>query len=867
MTAHPASGVPFRERGTMDRLLLAIDGNSLLFQAYHAFFKANLTTRDGFPTGALKGFFTKFFELLKQEPSHVLVAFDVHQPTFRHEKYPDYKLGRKAPDEDLKKQMPVVRELLRSMGVAVIECPGYEGDDILGTFARRAEAAGMETLIATGDRDSFQLITGRTRIYYTKDNSIIDADALLEKYGLTPDRMRDLKALMGDSSDHIPGVSGVGEKTARKLLSEYGDLESVLAHAQEVKGKLGEKLVAEAENARFSYWLGTIVTDAPVRETLDDCAFSLEHAGGAKQRFYELELNSIADKLPGGEPPKQDDALPEVKTIPITDPEGMQKALDALRDCEAIAVTSFPSLAFAGCADCAYVLTAGETLFDACMDENEAYRMLGDFILACKKPLLAFDAKTVFHRCGFSPDELPELRFDAMLSDYLLQSNRPVESYEVLCRAWLKTEKPSPAYLYALYPRMERAIGENGLATLEREVELPLLKVLYGMEQIGFKTDGNVLNGLHTRFSDAASMLEARIYDAAGERFNILSTKQLGRILFDKLGLPSGKKTKTGYSTDADTLEAIAPLHPIVNDILQYRFLTKLDSTFVDGLLKQRDANGRIHSRFMQCVTATGRISSAEPNLQNIPVRTPEGREIRKAFIPSEGNVLVGADYSQIELRLLAHISGDEGFIDAFNSGEDIHRRTAAEVFHVPLESVTSEQRSAAKAVNFGIVYGISDFGLARNLDISVPKAAGYIRRYFERYPKVQAYLKESVEKAKENGYAKTLFDRKRPLPELAASNYNVRQFGERVAMNMPIQGTAADIIKIAMVRVDRALREGGFKARLVLQIHDELIVDTPREEAETVKTLMQQTMEGVADLSVRLVAEAKCGESWYETK
>ena len=851
----------------MNRLLLAIDGNSLLFQAYHAFFKANLTTRDGFPTGALKGFFTKLLELLKQEPSHVLVAFDVHQPTFRHEKYPDYKLGRKPADEDLRKQMPVVRELLRSMGVAVIECPGFEGDDILGTFARKAEAAGMDTLIATGDRDSFQLITDRTKIYYTKDNSIIDAAALLEKYGLTPDRMRDLKALMGDSSDHIPGVAGVGEKTALKLLSEYGDLESVLSHAGEVKGKLGERLAAEAENARFSYWLGTIATDAPVAESLDDCAFDFEKTGGAKQRLYELELNSIADRLPGGEPPKQDDAVPEIETIPVTDHEGMQKALDALRDCEAIAVTAFPSLSFAGSADRAYVLTAGETLFDACMDENEAYRMLGAFIRSHKKPMLAFDAKTVFHRCGFSADALPALRFDAMLSDYLLQSNRPVENYETLCRAWLKTEKASPAHLFALYPRMERAIEENGLASLEHDVELPLLNVLYGMEEIGFMTDEAVLSELHTRFSEAAGTLEARIYDAAGERFNILSTKQLGRILFEKLGLPSGKKTKTGFSTDADTLEAIAPLHPIVGDVLQYRFLMKLDSTFVEGLLKQRDANGRIHSRFMQCVTATGRISSTEPNLQNIPVRTPEGREIRKAFIPSEGNVLVGADYSQIELRLLAHISGDDSFIAAFNSGEDIHARTAAEVFHVPLENVTSELRSAAKAVNFGIVYGISDFGLARNLGVSVPTAAGYIRKYFERYPKVQAYLKESVARAKERGCAETLFGRKRPLPELSASNYNVRQFGERVAMNMPIQGTAADVIKIAMVRVDRALRDGGFKARLVLQIHDELIVDTPREEAERVERLMQQAMEGVADFSVRLVAEAKCGESWFETK
>jgi len=852
---------------SMERLLLAIDGNSLLFQAYHAFYKANLTTRDGFPTGALKGFFTKLTELLKREPSHVLVAFDVHQPTFRHEKYADYKLGRKPADEDLKKQMPVVRELLREMGVAVIECPRYEGDDILGTFARRAEAQGIDTLIVTGDRDSFQLITDRTKIYYTKDNSIVDAAAIFEKYGLEPDRMRDLKALMGDSSDHIPGVEGVGEKTALKLLGEYGDLEGVLSHASEVKGKLGERLISGAENARFSYWLGTIATDAPVSESLDDCAFSFERTSGAKQHLYALELNSIAEKLPGENAGLPSETVAPVETVAVTDETAMINALDALDRADAIAVTVTPSLAFAGSKDRAYVLTAGETLFDTCMDEDTAYRMLRDFLNRTKKPVLAFDAKTFFHRCGFEPDALPELVFDAMLSDYLLQSNRPIESYEALVRTWLNVEHASAAHLFSLRPRMERALEENGLTSLLNDVERPLLSVLYGMEWTGFLTDARVLKELHERFFASAAELEKRIYEAAGERFNILSPKQLGRVLFEKLGLPSGKKTKTGYSTDADTLESIAALHPIVNDVLQYRFLTKLDSTFVEGLLKQRDAEGRIHTRFMQCVAATGRISSTEPNLQNIPVRTPEGREIRKAFVPAEGNVLIGADYSQIELRLLAHISGDEGFIAAFNGGEDIHARTAAEVFHVPLSSVTSEQRSAAKAVNFGIVYGISDFGLARNLGISVATASGYIKRYFERYPKVKQYLSDSVQRAKETGYAETLFGRRRPLPELRASNFNVRQFGERVAMNMPIQGTAADIIKMAMVRVDRALKEQGLKARLVLQVHDELIVDTPRGEADRVMDLMRDAMENVAAFSVRLIAEIKCGESWYETK
>ena len=850
----------------MKSLLLAIDGNSLLFQAYHAFFKANLTTRDGFPTGALKGFFTKLIELLKPEPTHVLVAFDVHQPTFRHERYADYKLGRKPADEDLRKQMPVVRELLKEMGIAVIECPRYEADDILGTFARMAEANGMETVIATGDRDSFQLITDHTTVYYTKDNSIIDRATLKERYGLSPDRMRDLKALMGDSSDHIPGIAGVGEKTALKLLETYGDLENVLAHASEVKGKLGERLQSGIEDARFSYWLGTICTTAPVQETLEDCAFSFEHTQNAKQHLYALELNSIADRLYTDEAQEEPESI-AAETVPITDPDGFENALNGLKIAEAIAIITTPSLALAGSAKKAYVLTAGETLFDATMDEQEAYRKLAAFLLETKKPILTFDAKKLFHRCGFDPENLPELRFDAQLADYLLQSNRPVESYEALCRAWLNAEHASPSHLFLLYPRLTEALEQAELTALMNEIELPLLRVLYGMERVGFRIDETVLKDLHARFSETAKGLERRIYETAGETFNILSTKQLGRILFEKLGLPSGKKTKTGYSTDADTLESIAGMHPIVNDVLQYRFLTKLDSTFTEGLLKQCDHDGRIRTRLMQCVTATGRISSTEPNLQNIPVRTPEGREIRKAFVPTSGNILIGADYSQIELRLLAHISGDEGFIAAFNNGEDIHARTAAEVFHVPLASVSMEQRSAAKAVNFGIVYGISDFGLARNLGISVATASGYIKRYFERYPRVQAYLNDSVAAAKEKGYAETLFHRKRPLPELNSSNYNVRQFGERVAMNMPIQGTAADVIKIAMVRVDRALKEGGYRARLVLQIHDELIVDAPKDEAEAVMRLMQECMETVADFRVKLAAEAKCGESWYETK
>ena len=848
-------------------LLLAIDGNSLMYQAYHAFFKVNLTTRDGFPTGALKGFFTKLLELLKRNPSHVLVAFDLHGPTFRHEKYAEYKAGRKPADEDLRLQMAEIRTLLPKMGIAVIECERFEADDILGTFARKAEEVGMETLIATGDRDSFQLIGPHTKVYYTKDNTVIDEAALLERYGLAPDRMRDLKALMGDSSDNIPGIMGIGEKTAQKLLETYGTLENVLDHADEVKGKLGERLQTGKDDARFSYWLGTISREAPVKETLDDCAFSFDKTAGGRARLLELELQSVANRLPEEEQPPMKAPQIATETVPVTEVDALSRILHSHAEADVIAILSEPAVSFAFDEKTAYVLTAGDTLFDTGIDETEAYRMLSAFYTEHRPKVLAYEGKTLLHKLCRADEKPIDIAFDAKIADYLLQSNRPSESFAALCTARLLTEHPTAACLFLLRSQMEPMLSEAGMADLYRKTELPLQRVLFDMERIGVNVDEHVLERLHERFGRAAEEIEQRIYERAGERFNILSPKQLGQILFEKLGLPAQKKTKTGFSTDAEALEAIAGLDPIVSDVLQYRFLTKLDSTFVEGLLKQRMADGRVRTRFMQCVTATGRLSSMEPNLQNIPVRTAEGREIRKAIIPSEGNVLVGADYSQIELRLLAHISGDEAFIEAFNSGEDIHARTAAEVFHLPLERVTSEQRSAAKAVNFGIVYGISDFGLAKNLNVSVKTASSYIRRYFERYPRVEAYLKESVEAGKANGYATTLFHRRRPLPELKSSNYNVRQFGERVAMNMPIQGSAADIIKIAMIEVAKELREKNCKARLVLQIHDELIVDAPENEAKQVATLMQACMERVIELKVPLVAEAKIGKSWFETK
>ncbi len=851
----------------MDHPFIVIDGNSLMYRAFFAL-QTPMSSRDGTPTGALHGFLGMLLKLVDRKPSHMAVAFDVHGPTFRHLKYDAYKAGRRPTPDDLRTQMPILKDILREMDIAVVECPSYEADDILGTLSRRAEQAGLDVLLVTGDRDALQLTTDHTHVLLTKkgitDTVEYDPQTLKDAYGLTPNHMKDLKALMGDSSDNIPGVPGVGEKTALKLLESYGDLDGVYAHQNEIKGKLGERVRENEASARLSYWLGTITTAAPVMTELKDCLFSEEKLSGARETLEKLGLRSILSRLPVVEEAKQ-------KAEPITCQTRELTTLDALRDvvraheqAEALALIISPGFSFAYDGQTAYQFILGDTLFDEPVTRRDLLQ-----VLFSGKPqqVLTFDKKALLH--AWQEDGIPPVPivFDAMIADYLLSSNHPIDSFAALCYERSNSKTPTAGLLFPLMDQMMDELRQKGMGHLYDEVEMPLADVLFSMESAGFALDRSVLSQLHDAFSKRQTELADQIYAQAGERFNILSTKQLGSILFEKLGLPPQKKNKTGYSTDSDTLEAIKGMHPIVPLITEYRFVAKVDATFVEGLLKSIAADGRVHTSFKQCVTATGRISSAEPNLQNIPVRTAEGREIRKAFVASPGNVLVGADYSQIELRLLAHISGDENLIDAFNSGADIHRRTAAEVFHTSFDEVTKEQRSAAKAVNFGIVYGISDFGLAQNLGIPVKTAGSYIKRYFERYPGVQAYLKACVTEAREKGYAETIYGRRRPMPELKSSNYNTRSFGERVAMNMPIQGSAADIIKIAMVRVDRALREAGLHGRLVLQIHDELIVDAPEAEAETIRGLMETCMEQVAELKVKLIAEAATGRSWYDTK
>ena len=850
--------------------LIAIDGNNILYRAYFAL--PSMMTKSGVPTGAIFGFLSTMFKLTQEQPDYLLVAFDMHGPTFRHEQYDDYKAGRAETPDDLRTQIPLMKKLLAEMGIAVCECPRFEADDILGTFARLANESGVDALLVTGDRDALQLIGPNTHVLMPKKaNETVEYDEalLMEQYGLVPARMPDLKGLMGDSSDNLPGIPGVGEKTARKLLEKYGTLENALAHAADEKGALQKKLTEGAESARMSYRLGLIDTHAPVPFGLEACAFEPARLAGGAPMMQELELRSLLSRLPkGGASMQQHEKNTDIIHVCVDDAEKLAALVETLGKAKRLALHVEDALSLSADGITQYDVVLGATLLDAGLDEGQVYAALKPLLEHEGTEKLVFDAKRLRHILARFGIALAGVTFDAMLADYLLHAIHPAGSLKTLAGERLGFAEGGAAALVRLADSMVPELAEKELDWLYREVELPLERVLFDMEQIGFALDTDVLREMSTTFKVRIDAIAEEIYRLAGERFNILSTKQLGAVLFDKLLLPPWKKTKSGYSTDAETLETLADRHEIVPLIIEYRTLSKLCSTFLDGLLAVvRPESGRVHTSFNQNVTATGRISSTEPNLQNIPVRTELGREIRKAFVASEGHLLVDADYSQIELRLLAHMSGDEGMIRAFREGDDIHRRTASEVFGVPFEEVTSAQRSAAKAVNFGIVYGISDYGLARNLGITRKEAAHYIELYLARYPGIQRYMLESVAAGKRDGYVRTLMGRRRELPELQSSNYNTRSFGERVAMNMPIQGTAADVIKLAMVRVHEALQREGLQAKLILQIHDELIIDAPFEEVARVEKLLAECMENVIALSVPLSAEVKTGRSWFETK
>ncbi len=858
--------------------LIAIDGNSLMYRAYFAL--PNMTTRAGMPTGAVFGFTSMLLNLIAMKPDYMLVAFDMHGPTFRHLRYDKYKAGRKPTPDELRTQIPVMKTLLGEMGITVCECEGYEADDILGTITKVASQQGVSSLIVTGDRDALQLIDANTHVMLTKkgvsETIELDEALLLEQFKVTPPQVVDLKALMGDSSDNIPGIPGVGEKTALALLEKYGTANNALEHAADEKGALRKKLEENGEFARLSYELATICREAPINISLDDCSFVRQGVRNAIPYMTQLEIRSLIRRLETEL--KEDEVQEKEKPIEHTGVSvhvalNTEKQLDELiAACEnsgILAIHTYPKLTLACNDGRVFEAAEPESLLDVGLTEQQILTALKSKLEDENIAKLVFDAKQLMHRLTRLDIRLCGVTFDAMIVDYLLHAIKPSVTLKVLAETELGHGAPTDAEaLLMLVPSLMNELELKGLTSLYEEIELPLVEVLFSMERTGFRIDSDVLAKLSEQFANELSGLMEDIYEQAGEQFSILSPKQLGHILFDKLGLPPVRKTKTGYSTDSDTLEALSDKHPIVNMITKYRFISKLKSTFIDGMEALVDKKtGRIHTSFNQTVTATGRISSTEPNLQNIPVRTEQGREIRRAFIADEGNCLIGADYSQIELRVLAHMSDDPGLIGAFTSGADIHRRTASEVFGVPFDEVTSEQRSAAKAVNFGIVYGISDYGLAQNLGISRARAAEYIKRYLGRYKGVDRFMKESIKEAKQSGCAVTLLGRRRDLPELSSSNFNTRAFGERVAMNMPIQGTAADIIKLAMVRVYKRLAEGGYKAKIVLQVHDELIIDCPLEEKEEVSSLLLDCMENAYAMRVPLVADVHTGNSWYDTK
>lgn len=864
--------------------LIAIDGNSLMFRAFYAL--PGMTDRKGTPTGALHGFLSMLMKLIELKPDYLLVGFDLPNKTFRHEAYSEYKAGRRETPVELIQQFPILKQILVEMGIAVIECERFEADDILGTFSRKANAQGVEALLVTGDRDALQLITPMTHVLMTRkgitETIEYDEATLMAEYGLDSVHMVDLKGLMGDSSDNLPGIKGVGEKTALKLLGKYGSLDNVLANAENEKGALREKLITGMENARLSYYLGTINTSAPIKEELADTVFEVKRLRNALETLTSLELRMIVKRVreivssePGTEANNgiiEVETKPDFERINVSDIEGLKGIISELqlKPYFAIHITD-TDISFAG-ADKdfgfhkEYCVHLGGTLLEMGFMPEEVLECLRPVIEAESVGKILFDGKHIMTLLAGYGIELKNLYFDTVIADYLLNPLHPAKELDTLAEE-RGLVKGSAGSLMMLCKLLDDKLKINGLEKLYREVELPLVEVLFEMEQTGFMTDGAVLEELGERMKRRSGELEAEIYELAGEKFNILSPKQLGAVLFEKLALPPKKKTKTGYSTDSDVLESLQGLHPIIPLIIEYRFLTKLNSTFIDAMLKKRDENGRIHTTLNQNVTATGRISSQDPNLQNIPVRTELGREIRRAFVASPGNMLVGADYSQIELRVLAHVGRDEALISAFNNGDDIHTSTASEVFGVPKNEVTKEMRSAAKAVNFGIVYGISAFGLSEQLDIPQYKASKYIERYLSRFTGVKNFMHESVDVGKRLGYAETIMGRRRPLPELNSSNHNTRSFGERVAMNMPIQGSAADIIKVAMVRVHRSLKEEGLKAKLVLQVHDELIIDAPVAEVDRVKVLLQKCMSDAAKLSVPLVANVSSGESWFDTK
>lgn len=918
----------------MSEKILLIDGHSILNRAFYGL--PDLTNSEGKHTGAVYGFLNILFRTIEEEkPQYLTVAFDLKAPTFRHKMFEAYKGTRKPMPEELREQVPLIKEVLTAMGVNIISKEGYEADDILGTLAKKSEAAGMEATILSGDRDLLQLATEKILIRLPKTvrgkTTIEDyhAQQVIEKYQVTPPQIIELKALMGDSADNIPGIPGVGEKTATKIIVEYGSIENAHEHLEELKpNRARESMREHYDMAQMSKALATICTDSPIEFSYEDAKLGNLYTKEAFLLCRQLEFKNLLGRFDSEA--VQEDTL-EQEFFTCADLAGCENLFEKAEAAKAAGVSLIAEngqvygaglalseeeiyyIPVEGMITESYLCGKVETLFHKVseyneknhvrgtaedganvIENNDANSMENGMVSEMESHLIcALDVKSILKHITFDD---PSAVFDAGVAAYLLNPLKSVYTYDDMAKEYLNgrmlptreelfgkktvekaweegAEGLTSLACYMAYTALAcripmcDALKETGMWNVYTQIELPLIFTLDSMEKWGISVKGEELKNYGEKLNVRIEELEKLIWQQAGEEFNINSPKQMGVILFEKLGLKGGKKTKTGYSTAADILEKLAPEYPIVKDILEYRQLAKLKSTYADGLANVIAADGRIHSTFNQTITATGRISSTEPNLQNIPIRMELGRLIRKVFVPEDGYVFLDADYSQIELRVLAHMSGDEKLIQAYKEAQDIHRHTASEVFHVPFDQVTDLQRRNAKAVNFGIVYGISSFGLSQDLSITRKEAAEYIERYFESYPRIKGFLDGLVEEGKEKGYVTTMFGRRRPIPELKSSNFMQRSFGERVAMNSPIQGTAADIIKIAMNRVYRRLKDENLKSRLVLQVHDELLIETYKEEIPQVSAILEEEMKGAAKLAVELDVDMHQGNNWYEAK
>ena len=886
----------------MGERLVIIDGNSLINRSYYAM-QRPMMTKDGVYTQGIFGFMNMLYKIMDDyEPEYMAVAWDRKAPTFRHKAFEDYKAGRKKMPPELAMELPIMKDILDAMTIKNLEIDGFEADDIIGTVARAAEAEGLSPLIITGDKDALQLATDTTSVLITRrgisEFELYDKEKMLERYELTPEQFIDLKGLMGDSSDNIPGIPGVGEKTGIKLLKQFGSMQNLLAHTDEIKGKkLREKVEEHAQLAALSRKLAEICTEVPVEFEIEDLKLETPDYGRIVDLFTRLEFNMFLKRLDAGgvDLGLNSEPEPEYEQILITDPDGLAR-LDGIQSGSTAVLRIFGNNDHvAAPVNEGAALISGERYYYIDLRKEGMETGFVDFLNRKKLRFVGHDLITAYYPLMMKGLQEAETEFDTQVAQYVLDPSKPDYSLKILALEILhkdiRSEKDfrqssaqtdllgSDAASFMEYglewcgtvcllsERQREMLEKQELDTLCREIEFPLVEVLAAMEADGVDTDAAVLDSAGNDLSAEISGIEAEIYELAGETFNINSPAQLGKILFDKMGLPAGKKTKTGYSTSADVLEKIRDRNPIVGQVLQYRTYTKLKGTYIDGMKPLISPEGKIHAHFQQTVAATGRLSCTEPNLQNIPVRHEIGRRLRKAFVAGDGHVLIGADYSQIELRLLAQLSGDENLIASFNNGEDIHRSTAARVFDLDFDEVTPLDRSRAKAVNFGIIYGMSGFGLSEEIHVSRKEAEHYISEYFAAHPKVRTYMDQCIKECRENGYSRTVFGRKRYIHEISSSNFMTRQLGERLAMNSPIQGTAADIIKIAMNKVYKELKDRNMRSRLILQIHDELIIRADEREIEEVRELLRRNMEGAADLDVGLLCDMNTGRSWFDLK